>query len=64
MRTCTLRDLVPEGVDATAEDPAVAPLNASARLLGAVEAAIALFEVPPARTTVVETPWADVPPPP
>ncbi|MEA5054511.1 MAG: RNA polymerase recycling motor ATPase HelR, partial [Propionicimonas sp.] len=56
--TCTLRDLVPEGADAVAEDdPELARLKASARLLDAVEPAVGLYEEPPAEPFVVET-WA------
>jgi hypothetical protein len=61
VRTCTLRDLVPEGAAATVEaDPHVAALKASAGLVGAVEAAVRFYEEPPARGMTVTTPWADV----
>ncbi len=61
VRTCTLRDLVPEGAAATAEpDPAVARLKADARMVAAVEPAVRLYETPPAVGTDVETPWGDV----
>ena len=61
VQTCTLRDLVPEGSAALPEaDPAVARLKASARLVAAVEAAVAHYERPPARGMTIETPWADV----
>lgn len=61
MQTCTLRDLVSEGRTAPAElDPAVAELKSSGRLIDAVESAVRLYEQPPARSTVVETPWADL----
>ncbi|MDO5499769.1 MAG: RNA polymerase recycling motor ATPase HelR [Propionibacteriaceae bacterium] len=59
--TCTLRDLVPEGAAADAEaDPEVARLKADARLVEAIEPAVALFEEPPAEGVWAETPWADV----
>jgi hypothetical protein len=61
VQICTLRDLVSEGAAAGAEDdPEVARLKASARLVGAVEAAVRFHERPPAAELVVETPWADV----
>ncbi|MDR6907233.1 DNA helicase IV [Agromyces sp. 3263] len=61
VQTCTLRDLVPEGLAAVGElDAAVARLKASARLVDAVAAAVAHYERPPARGMTVETPWADV----
>lgn len=61
VQTCTLRDLVPEGRDTLApEDAAVAALKADARLVDAVGAAVRLYEQPPERATVVETPWADL----
>lgn len=61
VQTCTLRDLVPEGPGAAVEhDPAVARLKSDARLVGAVETAVRLYERAPERTTVVETPWADL----
>ncbi|WP_228479761.1 RNA polymerase recycling motor ATPase HelR [Microbacterium abyssi] len=61
VQTCTLRDLVPEGRDAPAEtDPAVARLKTSARLIDAVGTAVRLYEQPPERGTVVETPWTDL----
>ena len=59
--TCTLRDLVPEGADAGPEpDPFVARLKADARMLDAVEPAVALYEEPPTEVLVVATPWVDV----
>jgi hypothetical protein len=58
VQTCTLRDLVAEGADAVEEgDPRVAALKSSARLVSAVEAAVAFYEEPPAATLVVGTPW-------
>ncbi|MCF3961128.1 RNA polymerase recycling motor ATPase HelR [Streptomyces fuscigenes] len=61
VRTCTLRDLVPEGASAEPEaDPEVARLKSSADLVRAVEAAVRFYEEPPAGETAVETPWGDV----
>ncbi|MCK3770955.1 AAA family ATPase [Microbacterium aerolatum] len=61
VQTCTLRDLVPEVRDAPAEtDAAVALLKTSGRLIDAVATAVRLYEQPPERGTVVETPWADL----
>lgn len=62
VRTCTMRELVPEGAEAVDEaDPEVARLKASGRLVEAVEPAVALFEEPPTQTLLVETYWADLP---
>ncbi|WP_354382667.1 RNA polymerase recycling motor ATPase HelR [Streptomyces sp. PvR034] len=61
VRTCTLRDLVPEGATAAAErDPAVARLKASADLVGAIEPAVRLYEEPPTEGTTVSTHWSDL----
>ena len=61
VQICTLRELVSEGATAVVErDAAVASLKASARLVAAVDTAVALAERPPRSATVVETPWADV----
>ena len=61
VQTCTLRDLVPEGAAAPVEaDPVVARLKSSARLVTAVEAAVAYYEEPPTAGMTVETPWSDV----
>ncbi|MEE1930328.1 RNA polymerase recycling motor ATPase HelR [Streptomyces sp. TRM 70351] len=61
VRTCTLRDLVPEGAAAVAEsDPEVAALKSSARLVGAVEAAVRFYEEPPTEGMTVATHWSDV----
>lgn len=61
VQTCTLRDLVPGALGARPEaDPAVAQLKADGRLVDAVAAAVRLYEQPPQRATVVETPWADL----
>lgn len=61
VQTCTLRDLVGEGATALPErDPVVARLKADARLVDAIEPAVALYEEPPAEGLLVETPWADL----
>ncbi len=61
VQTCTLRDLVP-GADAFPDerDPVVERLKSSARMVGAIEPAVGLYEEPPTDGMVVETPWADV----
>ena len=61
VRTCTLRDLLPEGADAVEEaGPEAARLKSSARMVEAVDPAVALYEEPPTESLVVETPWADL----
>ena len=61
VQTCTLRDLVAEGARAVPEaDPVVARLKADARMIDAIEPAVRLYEEPPTRELVVETPWADL----
>ncbi|GII99107.1 DNA helicase IV [Sediminihabitans luteus] len=61
VRTCTLRDLVPEGASAVEEsDPRVADLKARAAMVDAIEPAVALYEQPPTQGILVETPVADV----
>ncbi|WP_183099305.1 RNA polymerase recycling motor ATPase HelR [Nocardioides pelophilus] len=61
VRTCTLRDLVPEGAAAATEtDPEVARLKASAEMVGAIEPAVRLYEEPPTEGMEVETPWVDL----
>jgi len=62
VRTCTLRDLVPEGATAGPEpDPRVAALKGSRALVDAIEPAVRFSERPPTTSLLVETPWADVP---
>lgn len=59
--SCTLTDLVPQGASAQPEEqPQVAALKASARLLDAVEPAVNLYEELPTATMIVETPWVDI----
>ncbi|WP_203581950.1 RNA polymerase recycling motor ATPase HelR [Microbacterium hibisci] len=61
VQTCTLRDLVAEGAIAAPEpDPRTARLKADARLVDAIEPAVALYEEPPTAPLMVETPWGEV----
>ncbi len=61
VQTCTVRDLVPESPVAVPEtDDRVAALKADARMVAAIEPAVALYEEPPTASLLVETPWADV----
>jgi hypothetical protein len=61
VQTCTVRDLLPEGESAPAEDdPEVARLKASADLVRAIEPAVALYEEPPTSAFDVDTPWGQV----
>ncbi|HEY8590324.1 MAG TPA: RNA polymerase recycling motor ATPase HelR, partial [Naasia sp.] len=61
VRTCTLRDLVPEGASTGEEaDSEVARLKSSATLVAAVGTAVRLHEQPPAQALTIETPWTDV----
>jgi hypothetical protein len=61
VRTCTVRDLVPEGAAAGAEtDPEVARLKASVELVRAIDPAVRFYEEPPAEGMEVETPYVDL----
>jgi hypothetical protein len=61
VRTCTLRDLVPGGRELDPEpDPAVAALKADARMVDAIEPAVALYEEPPTDGVDVETDHGDL----
>jgi hypothetical protein len=61
VQTCTLRDLVPEGADATTDtEPGVARLKSSAAMVTAIEAAVRFYEKRPAQGMTVETPWSDL----
>ncbi|MGW4791244.1 RNA polymerase recycling motor ATPase HelR [Nonomuraea sp. NPDC004297] len=61
VRTCTLRDLVPEGAAAVAEsDPEAAKLKASAAMVKAIEPAVRFYENAPAKGMTVTTPWSDL----
>jgi hypothetical protein len=62
VQTCMLRSLVAEGTDAVVEtDDEVARLKADARMVDAIEPAVALYEEPPQTGMLVETAWADIP---
>ncbi|HEY2831203.1 MAG TPA: RNA polymerase recycling motor ATPase HelR [Sporichthyaceae bacterium] len=61
VRTCTLRDLVPEGATAPIEDdPAVARLKADLDPPAVLEAAVAMYEEPPTKAMAIDTQWAEV----
>ncbi|GAA1566163.1 RNA polymerase recycling motor ATPase HelR [Actinomadura kijaniata] len=61
VQTCTLRDLVAEGAAAPIEDdPDVALLKSSAKLVKAIEPAVRFYENPPTEGMVVTTHWSDV----
>ncbi len=62
VQTCTLRDLVPEGVTAIAEaDAAVARIKATIDVVRIVESAVGYYERPPSVAMTVSTPWAEIP---
>lgn len=59
--TTTVRGLVPEGAAALPErHREVAHLKADARMVAAVEPAVAMYEEAPTDPLLVRTPWADV----
>lgn len=61
VRSCTVSDLVPEGSGPLAEESLeAARLKSDARMMGAIEPAVALYEEPPRTTTVVEAEWGNV----
>ncbi|NNU27209.1 RNA polymerase recycling motor ATPase HelR [Isoptericola sediminis] len=61
VRTCTLADLLPEGDAARPEpDPEVARLKADARMVAAVDPAVALSEESPTEGMLLETASGDV----
>ncbi|MGW1835518.1 RNA polymerase recycling motor ATPase HelR [Streptomyces sp. NPDC002067] len=61
VRTCTVRDLVPEGAAAVPEaDPEAARLKASVGMVRAIEKAVRLYEEPPAEGREVATEWGEV----
>lgn len=61
VRTAVLRDLVPESADALPEpDPEVAALKADARMVAAIEPAVALYEEPPQEEVRLEIGGAEV----
>ncbi|MFD4328515.1 RNA polymerase recycling motor ATPase HelR [Nocardioides sp. NPDC058538] len=60
VRTTTLLRMIPEGDSLLPEtDPGVARLKADARMVTAIEPAVALYEKPPSKPTLVETPYGD-----
>src|SRR6185437_2302798 len=61
VQLCTLRDLVPEGAEASPEsDPRVAAMKSLAELVLAIEKAVQFYEAPPTRATTVTTDWSEV----
>jgi hypothetical protein len=61
VQTCTLRDLVAEGATAADDaDASVARLKADAKLVQAIEAAVAFYEEPPAKGMTVLTHESEV----
>ncbi|MFL6059904.1 MAG: RNA polymerase recycling motor ATPase HelR [Marmoricola sp.] len=61
VRTCTLRDLVPEGAAAGPEPvAAVAALKARAEMIAAIEPAVRFYEEPPGEGMEVSTPYGEV----
>ncbi|WP_308117737.1 RNA polymerase recycling motor ATPase HelR [Streptomyces anatolicus] len=61
VQTCVLRDLVTEGAGAVTEaDPEVARLKASARMVGAIEPAVGIYEEPPTKGMTVSSHWSDI----
>ena len=61
VQTCTLRDLVTEGADATFEsDPDVARLKSSRSMVEVIDAAVRFYEQPPTKAMTVETPWSEL----
>jgi len=56
VQTCTLRDLTPEGATAANEsEPVTSRLKATARIVDAIEPAVAMYEEPPTHSVSVET---------
>ncbi|MER6299954.1 RNA polymerase recycling motor ATPase HelR [Kitasatospora sp. NPDC001539] len=61
VRTCTVRDLVPEGAAAAPEaDPEVARLKSSVDMVKAIEKAVRFYEEPPTEGLAVTTHWSDL----
>lgn len=61
VRTCTVRDLVPEGAHARVEpDERVRRIKAATTLVDAIPAAVAVFEEPPRASVTASTLWGDV----
>ncbi|GAB3283660.1 RNA polymerase recycling motor ATPase HelR [Kineosporia babensis] len=60
VRTCTLRDLLPEGAAAKPEgSPEVARLKSTADVIEVIDAAVRFYVTPPEQGLDVSTPWAD-----
>ncbi|MGW2395578.1 RNA polymerase recycling motor ATPase HelR [Kitasatospora sp. NPDC001664] len=60
VRTCTLRDLVPEGAVALPEtDPEVARLKSTVEMVGAIESAVRIYEEAPTAGIQVSTHWGE-----
>ncbi len=61
VRTCTVRDLVPEGRTALPEaDARVHALKSSGAMSAVIEAAVSFYEDPPTEALGVSTDWADL----
>ncbi|MET8623040.1 RNA polymerase recycling motor ATPase HelR [Kitasatospora sp. NPDC004669] len=61
VRTCTVRDLLPEGAGAVEEaDPEVARLKSSVDMVNAIEKAVRFYEEPPTEGMAVTTYWSDL----
>ncbi|MFH8383305.1 RNA polymerase recycling motor ATPase HelR [Kitasatospora sp. NPDC018058] len=61
VRTCTVRDLLPEGAGAVEEaDPEVARLKSSVDMVKAIEKAVRFYEEPPTEGMAVTTHWSDL----
>ncbi|MFE5585211.1 RNA polymerase recycling motor ATPase HelR [Kitasatospora sp. NPDC056531] len=61
VRTCTVRDLLPEGAGAVPEaDPEVARLKSSVDMVKAIEKAVRFYEEPPTEGMAVTTYWSDL----
>lgn len=61
IQTTTVHGLVLNGDSVPIEDnPAVSELKARMDLVAAIEPAVAMYEQPPAKDMLVETPWDDV----
>jgi DNA helicase IV len=61
VRTCTLRDLVPEGATAPVEpDPEIARLKANLDPAAVLDAAVSIYEEPSTTTLAIDTQWDEV----
>ena len=61
VQTCTVRDLIPEGVAARPEtDPKVAQLKSSADLVRSIERAVRFYEEPPTKGMTVTADGSDI----